>query len=279
MNNNGFLLLDKPKGVSSFDLVRQVKKNYFEKVVGHSGTLDKEASGLMIIALAKATRLLKYFIGLDKKYEVLACFGFKTASFDASEEKIQVSNEKVSKEKILEVIKNNFLGEISQVPPKYSALKIKGERASDIIRKGGDVEIKPRKITVFDFKLIKYDYPLVLFKVSCSSGTYIRSLVNDLGEILGVGAYVEELKRHKIGKYDLNDVSKEVINISDFVKKMPTFKLTTEEFQGLQNGKRLSSKNFPDLALNSFAFFENNCVGVLEKSQDGSIKLCKGIIK
>lgn len=202
---DGFLLIDKEKGMTSFDVVREVRRIVGEKKVGHSGTLDKAATGLLIMGVGKATKGLTNLIGCDKEYEFRAKFGYVSDTYDAlgviEKTDFEGEIEKSEMEKVME----RFLGEILQMPPKYSALKIGGRRASDIVRSGGEVELKPRKVRIYSFDVIKYDWPLVDFRVKCGSGTYIRSLVYDLGSELGCGGYVVELRRTKIDDFSVSD--------------------------------------------------------------------------
>lgn len=209
-----FLLIDKPKGITSFDVVRQVKRMTGEKKVGHGGTLDPLATGLLIVALGKATKKLGALLGSDKEYEVWGHFGAMTETYDAAadiqivDEAVFAGEKKISAATIESIIKEKFLGEIEQMPPAHSALKVNGKRAYELARKGIKVELKPRQLTIFKFEILEYDWPKVLFKVHCSSGTYIRSLIHDLGQNLGCGAYVQELRRTKVGGYDVKDAKR-----------------------------------------------------------------------
>jgi len=206
---DGFLLVDKEKGVSSFDEIRRARKLCGEWKMGHSGTLDPLATGLLILGLGKATKQLGKLLGSYKEYEVTAHFGAVSDSYDA-DGKIEKMDEIVAakKEEILDAISKNFLGEISQMPPKYSALKIGGKRACDIMRAGGTVEVKPRQVKIYSFELKSLAWPRAVFLIKCSSGTYIRSLVHDLGQVLKCGAYVEELRRTKIADFDVKNAIK-----------------------------------------------------------------------
>lgn len=207
----GFFLIDKEAGMTSFDVVREVRRRFGVRKVGHGGTLDPLATGLLIVAVGGATKSLGLFLGCNKEYEVVAHFGAVSDTYDRegkiSEADSAFSDSFVSfkRDDIEKVAKASFLGRISQIPPKYSALKIGGRRAADIVRSGGDVTMKPRDITIFDFKLLDFNWPEAKFRVKCSSGTYIRSLVHDLGQKLGCGAYVEELRRTKVGDFDVSD--------------------------------------------------------------------------
>ncbi len=274
---DGFLLCDKPVSYTSNDFLRVLKKKYNEKSVGHSGTLDKAAGGLMLYAFGKATRLLKYFIGMDKEYEVLLKFGFKSDSFDSDGEVVAVSDDKVSLGELKALIDRDFLGEILQVPPVFSALKVSGRRSSDLAREGKDVKLKSRKVTIYSCEILNFNFPFARLKIRCSSGTYIRSFVNDLGNSLSVGAYVVELKRTCIGPFTLESSGDNIYSIEEFLEKLPNIDLSPLQYEGLKNGKRLSSRN---IALENefcFAFFEGKFVGVLEKSGGTGIKLKKEI--
>ncbi|MDX9970892.1 MAG: tRNA pseudouridine(55) synthase TruB [Candidatus Gracilibacteria bacterium] len=272
---DGFLLCDKPKDFTSNDFLRVLKKKYNEKSVGHSGTLDRGACGLMLYAFGRATRLLKYFIGLDKEYEVLLKFGFKSSTYDGDGEIVAVSDNTVSREHLKALIDANFSGEILQTPPDYSALKVSGRRASDLVRSGKEVTLKPRKVVIYSCEILDFAFPYVRLKINCSSGTYIRSLVNDLGELSGLGAYVVELKRLKIGSFSLSDASSVVVTVDDFIKNLSHVSLSEEQYKGLQNGKRLSARSISFDCDFIFAFFEGKFVGVLEKSGVSGIKLKK----
>lgn len=225
----GFFLVDKEGGMTSFDVVREVRRRFGVRKVGHGGTLDPLATGLLIVAVGGATKLLGLFLGCNKEYEVVAHFGAVSDTYD-SEGRISEADSSVSFKRvdIEKVTKAFYLGRISQIPPKYSALKINGRRAADIVRSGGEVTMKPREITIFDFKLVDLKWPQAKFTVKCSSGTYIRSLIHDLGQKLGCGAYVEELRRTKVGDFDvagaklLSDLNeKDMISPDQMAKNSP----------------------------------------------------------
>ncbi len=217
---DGFLIIDKPKGKTSFDIVRDVRRETGVRRVGHGGTLDPLATGLLVVAVGKATKLLSNFLGCEKEYEVRAKFGFVSDSYDADGRIEKVSERKISMNEIKEEILRNFIGKISQLPPKYSALKVKGKRAADIMRAGGDVELKPRTVLIKKFEVMDYVWPEVSFRVECGSGTYVRSLVHDLGQNLGVGAYVLELRRTKVGDFDVREAGSSLVSIEDVAKRV-----------------------------------------------------------
>jgi len=276
---DGFLLLNKSKGSVSFDLVRQVKKILKEKHVGHSGTLDPLASGLMILALGKATRFLEYFLGLDKEYEVWAEFGYKSDTYDSDGNIESVKPDFEIDRSLLENFLLNFTGKITQIPPKYSAKKIKGERACDIMRKGGDVVMKLQNIEVYKFKIVEYQWPRVKFCIACSSGTYVRSLVNDLGVLVGTGAYVTGLERTSIKDFLLeealtieNDQSvllKAVKSLDDIARRFEYEDLNEFDFASIKRGTPLTNIKHEGVVLKDksilMAFYNGKFVGVLEK--------------
>jgi len=218
---DGFLLIDKERGMTSFDVIRVLKRKFGIKKlkIGHAGTLDPIATGLMIVAIGKATKLLGRFLGADKVYIGSAKFGAVSDTYDADGKITEMPGvEPVTLDMIKKVVQENFVGKISQMPPKFSAKKVDGQRAYDLARKGEEFTLKPKEIEVYDFKILSFDgmppvgAGVVEFSVSCSSGTYIRSLVHDLGQALGVGAYMDSLRRIKIGNAKIEDA----VRISEF---------------------------------------------------------------
>jgi len=221
MTKFGIFLINKPKGITSHDVVDYLRKVTGEKTIGHAGTLDPLASGLMIVAIGREfTRKISDFSKLDKEYTAEATLGSTSTTYDAegviarhpelgsgslAQIPDQVRNdgiEKPSQEEVNETI-NGFVGEQMQMPPIYSAKKIKGKKAYDLARHGKSVELKPVSVNVYEIKLLDYQYPLLKFSAKVSSGTYIRSLVNDIGQKLGTGAYMSDLVRISIGDYRL----------------------------------------------------------------------------
>ena len=215
---NGVLNIYKPKGMSSFDVVRIVKKVCNIKKVGHTGTLDPEATGVLPVCVGRATKIIDYIMDSEKTYEVTFKLGVKTTTYDLEGEILeQCETEHLTSQEILEAVES-FKGEYSQVPPMYSALKKNGVRLYELARKGIEIEREGRLITIYNIENIKIDSPLVSMKVSCSKGTYIRSLCYDIGEKLGVGATMTELNRSKTSVYEqensinINDLTKENLN-------------------------------------------------------------------
>jgi tRNA pseudouridine55 synthase len=204
---DGILLIDKPHGWSSFDVVAkvrgQLRREAGKKVkVGHTGTLDPLATGLMIIVVGSYCKRASEFSKLDKAYEVTMKLGETSTTGDEEGEKMVISDKKPTLEDLQAVI-DGFVGEIDQVPPIYSAIKINGQRAYKLARAGKEVIIEPRKVTVYGITDVKYAYPEVTFIAKVSSGTYIRSLVQDIGTKLTTGAYMNALRRTEVGEFSL----------------------------------------------------------------------------
>lgn len=209
------LLLDKPLGWTSFDLVNKVRNSIRRTYglkgkgikVGHAGTLDPLATGLMIICTGRMTKQIEQFAGLDKAYSGTIVLGASTPSFDLEKEiDARFATEHITKEAIYEIAKQ-FLGWQDQVPPLFSAKKIDGKRAYEYARKGEDVEIKTARIEIKTFEITRIEMPEVDFQIRCSKGTYIRSIARDFGLALDSGAYLTNLRRTSIGEMDIKDAS------------------------------------------------------------------------
>ncbi len=211
---NGYLLVDKPKGWTSFDVVNKVRslvqqsglnttgKKRFP--VGHTGTLDPLATGLLVILVGDYTKRAEGLSKQDKTYEVTMKLGLTSTTGDEEGEKTTVSDNKPDIKTVEATIKS-FEGESEQLPPIYSAIKVAGQRAYKLARQGKEVKLEPRPIKIYNIDHVAYKYPQVSFTARVSSGTYIRSLVEDIGRKLSTGAYMSNLKRTKIASYDLKD--------------------------------------------------------------------------
>ena len=223
MTNQDFLdgqiiLLDKPLDWTSFQAVNKLKyklKNEFNLPkkfkIGHAGTLDPRATGLLIVCTGKFTKKIQEIQDAPKEYLTEIKIGVQTESYDTEKPEIlQQDYSHISEEFILETLQK-FVGEIDQKPPVFSAIKIDGNRAYDLARKGEEVEMKSRKTTIHYLNNIEIDLPFVRFTVGCSKGTYIRSLAHDIGQELGVGAYLTNLRRTKIGDYSVENASSEIL--------------------------------------------------------------------
>ncbi|MBI4235268.1 tRNA pseudouridine(55) synthase TruB [Candidatus Peregrinibacteria bacterium] len=285
---NGFFLVDKPRGMTSFEVVKELRKRLaFSKglkpssiKVGHSGTLDRLATGLLIVGVGEGCKLLEFLIGCDKEYEVLAYFGAVSDTYD-EDGKITPLKDLNKKnfdgilKKLPKIISENFLGEILQVPPKFSALKVQGRRASDRARAGEEVNLSKREVTIFSFDLLDFTFPTASFRIKCSSGTYVRSLIHDLGQKLSCGAYVKELRRTMIDDFSVQDaVSLDNIDVQKIVsleyvaRHFQFLTLNSDEFDLLRDGKILKNKKIEQGCF-AMAFYENRLVGVLENADSG----------
>ena len=200
----GYLLVDKPAGWTSFDVVNKLRRASGVKKVGHAGTLDPFATGLLILLFGDYTKKQDSFMKMDKVYSVGAVLGQVSSTGDPEGDIIEQSTDRPSLPEVEAAIQT-FLGQIQQVPPAHSAIKINGQRAYDLARKGKEVIIEPRAVTINAITNISYEYPELRFTTDVSSGTYIRSLVSDIGKKLGVGAYTSQLSRDSIGEYVLTD--------------------------------------------------------------------------
>jgi len=203
---SGVLVVDKPVGMTSHDVVQAVRNGTGIRRAGHTGTLDPRASGVLVILVGPAVRLSEFISATDKRYQSIIRMGSSTDTYDV-EGKFTNQQEtpvEVTEEEFSTVLKG-FEGEIEQTPPQYSAVKVKGRKAYEMARKGQEVELEPRIIQVHHLEVLEWAPPEVVVDVHCSSGTYVRSLANDLGETLGTGAYLVGLRRTKSGRFTLRD--------------------------------------------------------------------------
>ena len=205
------ILIDKPLEWTSFDVVKKIRYNLSKLIgvkklkVGHAGTLDPLASGLLIVCTGKKTKTISEIQNQSKKYEGIICLGSTTPSFDLETEvEFQSSIDHLNEEVLNKALKS-FVGKIRQVPPIFSAKKINGKRAYLHARKGDEIELKENQIEIYSFELSKIELPDVHFQIHCSKGTYIRSIANDYGNLLGVGGYLKELRRTAIGDYSVEN--------------------------------------------------------------------------
>ena len=240
-DENRVILIDKPAGMSSFSVVAKVRghlrREFGHKVkVGHTGTLDPFATGLLILLSGKFTKRSNEFLKLDKVYEATIKLGFVSSTGDSEGEIRPYSVPDSGRSRpslrgsrplprplppdgpepnMVESLLNTFIGEIEQTPPKYSAIKINGQRAYKMARAGKDFEIPSRRVTIYNIEILEYEYPLLKMRCHVSSGTYIRTLAEDIGKALGVGAYCTELRRIRVGDYNVSDA----MNLEEFLKK------------------------------------------------------------
>ncbi len=203
--NEGVLLVNKPDGMTSHDVVSRVRRKFNTKRVGHAGTLDPLATGVLVVLVGKATKLSNNFVTFDKAYKSTMIFGRSTDTAD-TEGKLLAEKpyDHVTRGDLDKVIES-FRGEIDQLPPMFSAVKHKGKKLYEYARKGIVVEREPRRITVHQLEILKFDPPYVEFYVECSKGTYIRQLASDIGDKLGCGACISKIERTRVGEFRIED--------------------------------------------------------------------------
>lgn len=199
---NGILLLDKPTGLTSNAALQQVKKLFRARKAGHTGSLDPLASGLLPICLGEATKVSAFLLDADKQYQVTCKLGERTTTADAEGEVVETRPVDGVSEKQLRKVMAHYLGDIEQIPPMYSAVKHQGQRLYKLARQGIEVEREPRPITVHEMNLLDFQLPMAEISLRCSKGTYVRTLVEDIGEELGCGAHVTGLRRLGVGPYN-----------------------------------------------------------------------------
>jgi len=255
--NSNFYLINKPKSWTSQDLCSKFKKLYNFNKVGHSGTLDPNATGLMLIATNKYTKLFDYITNKDKTYVVKTLFGYdsETLDIDSNYEKIHEIDLNKIKDEFINAV-NNKKGESLQIPPKYSAVKVKGKRLYKYAREGKEVEIPKRKINVKKIEIIKIDNETAEIKVKVSEGTYIRSLISDIAKSLNTVAIVSDLERISIGNLDINhncfisnieDLNNKFIPnsiSSDEIIDLPVINVKEKDLDNIKNGELMSNTFF-----------------------------------
>lgn len=280
----GFLSVYKPVGITSHDVVAYFRKLLKIKKIGHTGTLDPFAEGVLPICIGNSTRLIEYLPD-DKAYLAFVQFGKATDSYDIEGNVIFQSDKKVAKEDVEQALKK-FEGDIEQLPPIYSAIKVNGKKLYEYAREGKSVEIKPRKVTIYKIELKNFDYDnqVAQVYVECSKGTYIRSIANDLGQVLGCGGFLTRLIRTKAGKFLLENSkkmedfsSKEIVenNLIEPISMLnyETYSLNDSEKIDISNGKPLLNKSIKNAE--NLILVYNDCIKAIASSCDGCIKVKK----
>ena len=274
---HGFLLIRKPEGPTSHDAVDMVRKALSERDIGHLGTLDPLASGLLVLAVgSKALKVIELFNNLTKEYVADIRFGAVSATFDREGPIEEVERkpgvEEPNEISLREAIHTRFIGKIEQVPPAASAIKIGGERAYRKMRQGRDVVLAARTVQIDKVEILSFAYPNLKLKIQCGSGTYIRSLAHDLGQIVRCGAYLQALERTKVGDWSLqNAVAPDkalwtnVMPLKEVLADLPERKLTEGEFDAIAHGRVIHEVT----ERNTIGWFQNLPVALLEPSSDG----------
>ena len=273
---NGFLLVNKEKGYSSNEIVQKIKKKFSLNKVGHLGTLDPDAEGLLIIAINRATKFSNYFLNSDKSYYVEIKLGKSTTTDDVSGEIIEEFEVKCSEDEVKKEI-NNFLGKSFQKPPFFSALKYKGKPLYKYARKGEFINKEPREIEIKEIKNISYKDKICSFQILCSKGTYIRSIARDLGKNLGCGGhmlYLKRLSQHKFSLFDAHTIEElsleRAIKIDDFFKDYEKLSLNDENLKIFLNGGRVFLNK--DISKDLRIYSEDNDFIGLGRLENGYLK-------
>jgi tRNA pseudouridine55 synthase len=253
---SGVLVVDKPIGLTSHDVVQIIRKGTNIRRAGHTGTLDPRASGVLVILIGPAVRLSEYDSASDKRYQAILSLGATTDTYDADGRVTSSRPADNITEAQFEQALQSFVGEIEQVPPPYSAVKVKGRKAYEMAREGEEVDLAPRKIKVYNLELLEWAPPEAVIDVYCSSGTYVRSLAYDLGEALGCGAHLTGLRRTKSGRFTLRDAVplrklkdafedgnwyQYVIPAAEALSDWPAVELTEEQVDVLRHGHRIAA--------------------------------------
>ena len=251
---DGVIVIRKEKGFTSHDVVAKLRGILHMKKIGHTGTLDPDAEGVLPVALGKATRLVDMITDKEKTYEAVMRLGVVTDTQDMSGTVLSQTTELSVTEEELCTVVSSFVGDYMQVPPMYSALKVNGKKLYELAREGKTVERKPRPVHFYEIEILDISFPLVRFRVTCSKGTYIRTLCHDIGEKLGCGAAMESLLRTKVGRFTLDDaitlaqteeavqeetIESKILGIEEILAEYPRVCCTKEGDRLLANGNPL----------------------------------------
>ncbi len=254
----GALVIDKPVGLTSHDVVKVVRHGTGIRRAGHTGTLDPRASGVLVVLIGPAVRLSEFLSASDKRYQAILRFGVATDTYDTEGKQVgeTKSVDHISEDDFKKLLRN-YEGKISQVPPAHSAVKINGEKAYNLARRGEEVELAPRIIDVYNLELLEWSPPEAVIDVYASSGTYVRSLANDLGNDLGVGAHLTGLRRTKNGQFTLRDAVRlqdlrESFEAGDWYKYLipaaetladwHTLELTPDDMENIKHGRQIPAE-------------------------------------
>jgi len=257
---SGVLVIDKPIGMTSHDVVQVVRRGTGIRRAGHTGTLDPRASGVLVVLVGPAVRLSEFVSASDKRYQAIIRLGESTDTYDAEGAITKTSPVDITYEQIEEAL-TQFEGIVEQVPPAYSAKKINGKKAYELARNGEEVKLEPKEIDVYHLELLEWDTPEAIIDVFCSSGTYVRSLANDLGDVLGCGGHLIGLRRTKSGEFALRDAIplrklQEAFDNGDWYKYLipaaealgnwPARELSFEEVDLVRHGHQIPDEEAPE---------------------------------
>ena len=275
---HGFLLIDKPTGPTSHGVVSQIRRSLHEPSVGHLGTLDPAASGLLVLAIgAKALKVIEFFQDLSKEYEASIRFGAVSSTYDR-EGAIEAVKPKPGWQvpdelKLRRIIEDRLTGDIAQIPPAFSAIHIDGKRAHELARRGNYVHLPARPVHIEKCDILTYEFPHLSLRIACGSGTYIRSLAHDLGQLSGFGAYLDNLRRTRVGGWRIEDAHSpesaawgDVIPLKDVLSAFNAIEVTDGEEKDIRCGKNIQR----EVKAETFAWHDGLPIAVLVPSKDGS---------
>lgn len=284
MHTFGLIVVDKPIGPTSHKVVNLVRAGTGVRKVGHAGTLDPRASGVLVLCLGPATRLSEFLSTASKRYEAQVRFGFATRTYDAEGEVVHHTGNAPSLEQIRRALPS-FRGEIQQVPPPYSAVKLEGRKAYELARQGQDPELEPRSVTIYEIGIERYEPPDLWLTVECSAGTYIRSLAHDLGEMLSTGAHLAALRRVKAGPFGIEQAvplidlehtfavggwERFVIPAAGALPELPSVRLTPEQLEEIRNGRRIPTSEGHSGLVKALSP-EGELAAILEPADEGNL--------
>jgi tRNA pseudouridine55 synthase len=273
----GIIIVDKPVGPTSHNVVHAVRQGSGVRKVGHAGTLDPRASGVLVLCLGAATRLSEYLSAGTKCYQAVVRFGSSTDTYDADGEVVRSTGQAPDLEAIKAVLPE-FTGEIDQVPPVYSAIKLQGKKAYQLARAGKDVDLAPRQVTIYSLDPVDYAAPDLTLDVSCSAGTYVRSLANDLGDRLSTGAHLAALRRTEAGPFSLAQAvtldqlqaafddgswTDHVLPAAEALPDVPLVEVDSDEVELVRHGRQLPAERPVD-GLARAVDQDGNLVAILE---------------
>lgn len=280
----GLLVVDKPVGPTSHDVVARVRKGTGIRKVGHTGTLDPRASGVLVLCLGQATRLSEYLVSSDKEYRALIRFGSTTDTYDSEGSPIETTGQSPSLGELRNALVQ-FEGQQEQTPPRYSAVKVAGKRAYRRARAGQEVEIEPRTVEIYSLDVMSYEPPDLELYVHCSSGTYLRSLAHDLGQVVATGAFLADLRRTRAGQFTIEravsleelermfqsgDWSSLLIPAAQALPEFPAVNLDRIGVEEIRNGRPIPSGGKAEGLARAIAP-DGELAAVLRGSADGSL--------
>lgn len=275
---HGFLLIDKPTGMTSHDVVAIVRRILSEKSIGHLGTLDPAATGLLVLAVGKkALKVVHMFEGLSKEYLADIRFGAESTTYDREGVITEVpprAGWAIPEHVVIQrTIQDRFTGKVKQVPPAHSAVHINGQRAYDLARQGKEVAMPVREVDIEKCEIVSYKYPDLTLLIRCSSGTYIRSMAHDLGKLLYCSGYLAALRRTKVGDWSVDNAKgpkdiawTDVVPMKDVLKDFPSRELSEQEFEEIKVGRNIEAEVEPD----TIAWHDELPVAILVPAADGT---------